>query len=156
MKEWITGVAAASLLSSLALALCPDGRVKSVTRLVCGLVCALAIVSPLLRLDIESLAAGMAAYEQQAEEITRQTEEDEKMLERTYIEEKYAAYILAKATEVGASVTGASVLARWDEDELVWYPWQATLCGAYSAELSRSIEAELGIPAGRQDWSGNG
>ncbi len=155
MKQWIMGIMAASLLSSIALALCPAGRVKSVTRLVCGLVCALAIASPILRLDIDSLAVGIAAYEQQAEKITRQAEEEEKMLERTYIEEKYAAYILAKATETGASVQDAVVLAQWNDEALVWYPWQVTLYGTYSAELSRSIESELGIPAGRQEWRDN-
>lgn len=155
MKQWIYGIAAASLLSSIALALCPAGRVKSVTRLVCGLVCALAIASPLLSLDIDGLAVGMAAYEQQAKKITQEAAEEEKMLERTHIEQQYAAYILAKATETGAVVSDASVLARWDDETLVWYPWEATIGGAYNAALSRSIEAELGIPAQRQNWSGN-
>lgn len=156
MRQWIVGIVAASLLSSIAMTLCPAGRVKSVTRLVCALVCALAIASPLLQLDIDTIAAGIASYQKRAEEITAQAEDEEKMLERTYIEEKYAAYILAKATEAGASVTDAAVLARWDDKELVWYPWEATLYGTYSPELSRSIEADLGIPAQRQDWSDNG
>lgn len=156
MRQWIIGIVAASLLSSLALTLSPAGRVKSVTRLVCGLVCALTVASPLFQLDIDTIAAGIAGYQRRAEEITAQAEDEEKMLERTYIEEKYAAYILAKATEAGASVTDAAVLARWDDEELVWYPWEATLYGTYSPELSRSIEADLGIPAQRQNWSDNG
>ena len=156
MRDWLAGIVAASLLGSVALTLCPPGRVRSVTRLVCGLVCALAIASPLLHLNIDAIAKGVAGYRQRAEEITAQAEDEEKMLERTYIEEKYAAYILGKATEAGASIRDAAVLARWDDEELIWFPWEATLYGTYSPELSRSIEADLGIPAQRQNWSDDG
>ena len=154
MKAWITSVFAASLLSSLALALCPQGRVKGVVRMVCGLVCALAVASPLVRLNMGSLAAGMAAYGQQARSAAETGEEEQKMLERTYIEEQCAAYILAKASDLGAKLEGASVLARWDEDVLVWYPWEAVMTGPRSSALSRAVEAELGIPAERQEWRG--
>ncbi len=155
MSGWIRGVAAASLLSAIAMALCPPGRVKSVTRLVCGIVCALAVASPLLRLDMGDISAGIAAYEQQAGRIALDAEEEQKMLERTYIEEKCGAYILGKAAETGADVRSVSVLARWDDHALVWYPWEAAVDGAYSDTLSRVIEAELGIPAERQTWSGS-
>lgn len=154
MKAWATSVFAASLLSSLALALCPEGRVKNVTRMVCGLVCALAVASPLVELDLESLAAGMAAYERQAQIAAGRGEDEQKMLERTYIEEQCAAYILAKASEIGTEVESVYVLARWDEDVLVWYPWEAEITGAYSGRLSGAIEADLGIPASRQEWRG--
>lgn len=154
LKEWILSVAAASLLSAVALTLCPQGRVRQVTRLVCGIVCALALASPVVKLDVGSLSAGMAGYEKRALEITQDAEEEKKMLERTYIERECAAYILAKATETGADVTDAAVLARWDDGLRAWYPWQATLTGTYSAALAEAIETELGIPAGRQDWSG--
>jgi hypothetical protein len=48
------------------------------------------------------------------------------------------------------------VQARWDDQALVWVPWQVTLDGAYDGTLSRAIETQLGIPAQRQEWSGNG
>lgn len=155
MKQWLTAVVGASLLSSIALALTPPGRVKYVTRLVCGLVCALAIASPVLEIDIDKLAVSMAEYQQQAQMVTEQAEEDAKMLERTYIEEECEAYILAKATEADAAVNGVSVSARWDDEALVWYPWQAALDGPYNEALSKILEAELGIPRQRQEWSGD-
>ncbi len=152
MKEWLVGAAAASVLSALALALCPEGRVKSVLRLVCGIVCALALASPVLRLDVREISAGMAAYGQTARRITENEEEAEKMLERTYIEERCAAYILDKAAALDVPLAGASVLARWDETDRVWYPWEAELDGVYDEALARAIEADLGVPAGSQRW----
>ncbi len=152
MSEWVRGIFAASLLGAMALALCPPGRVRSVTRLACGLVCALAVASPLFRLDMDGLAAGIAAYQRQAEAITADEDERQKLLERTYIEEQYAAYISSRARQTGADVRSVTVSARWDDDALVWYPHTAAVEGAYSAALSRIIEQELGIPPERQEW----
>lgn len=153
MKQWVLGVFAASLLSAIALALCPKGRVRTVTRMVCGVVCALAIASPLVRLDPENLAVGMAEYRQRAQSIAENEEETGKMQERTYIEEQCAAYICAEAAERGIEIGGAEVLCRWDDEALVWYPWSVTVSGAYSGALAAVIEGELGVPASRQAWS---
>jgi hypothetical protein len=146
------GLTAASLLSCIALALTPPGRVKFVVRMVCGMVCALAMVAPVLELDMDSLAVGMASYTQRAQSIIQSEEETAKMQERTYIEEASAAYILAKAAQLEAQVPSASVQARWDDEALVWVPWQAVMAGPYQKALSQAIEAELGIPAQRQEW----
>lgn len=156
MRQWIAGVAAASLLAAVAMALTPPGRVRQVTRLVCGLMCALAVASPVLTLDITRVAAGIAAYAQQAEEITAQAEEEAKMLDRTYIEERCAAYILGKAAEADIAVDGVTVSARWNEDDLLWYPWAAAVDAPFQGELSARIEADLGIPRARQSWRDDG
>ena len=152
MKQWIAGVAAVSVLAAMAMALTPPGRVKQVTKLVCGLMCALAVASPAARLDITSFAVGLASYEQRAREVTSQAEEEAKMLDRTYIEERCGAYILSKAAQLGAAASGAAVTARWDDGQLVWYPWSASVDGAYHAGLAAVIESELGIPPERQSW----
>ena len=156
MSGWIAGITAASLLAAAALALTPPGRVRQVTRLACGLMCALAVAGPLARLDIGALAPGMAAYEQRARLITGQAEEEAKMLDRTYIEERCEAYILAKAADAAIAMDGVSLSARWDEKDHVWYPWSVTVQAPYNSALAASIEAELGIPASRQEWSGDG
>ena len=152
MKQWLMSVAAASVLSSVALALCPAGRVRSVTRLVCGIVCALALLSPALTLDISAISAAMASYGQAAQIITQNEEEERKMMERTYIEEKCGAYISDKAEALGLGPVFAAVTARWDEEGLAWYPYEAAMGCQRSAPLERAVEAELGIPAERQRW----
>lgn len=156
MKQWIMGIFSASLLGSMAMALCPEGRVKPVLRMLCGIICALTVVSPLLEADLNILSAQMAAYGQRARIIAREAEEESKMMERTYIEEQCAAYILAKGRELQAEVERVSVRAVWDDAGLVWYPWEVEISGLYSAALSSAVEAELGVPPQRQTWSGDG
>lgn len=154
MKDWLVGIFSASLLSAMAMALCPRGRVRPVLRMVCGVVCALAVAGPLLRLDMESLASSMAEAARQARIVTEGAEEEEKMLERTYIEERYAAYILAKGVALGTDLEAAAVRARWDDKALLWYPWEASLTGTWDRALADAVEGDLGIPAERQHWSG--
>ncbi len=156
MRQWIMGVTAASLLASVAMALTPKGRVRQVTGLVCGLMCALAVAGPLVKLDYQALAAAVAQYEQRARQITGQAEEEAKMLDRTYIEDRCEAYILAKAAEAELAVKGVTLSARWDESAHVWYPWTAAVDAPYSAWLAGVIESELGIPPERQSWSDDG
>ena len=155
MKQWLLGVVGASLLSSIALVLCPGGRVRSVTKLVCGLVCMLALVQPLLTIDFESLSAGLTAYSTQAQEVTDDAEKEAELGKRTYIQDECAAYISAEAQELGLAVGTVSVSALWDQDEAVWYPYEVTVDSPYNAALSGDIEKELGVPAERQHWSGD-
>ncbi len=146
---------AASVLAAIAMALTPKGRVRQVTRLACGVMCALAIVSPAAKLDVDGLAAGMAAYRQQADEIVTRAEEEAKYMDRTYIEERCEAYISGKAALAGEPPE-VTVTARWDEEQLVWVPWTVTVDAAYDGALSAAIEGELGIPASRQQWRTDG
>ena len=154
MRQWLAGMVAAAVISSMAMLLTPAGRVRTVTKLVCGVMCALAIAGPIMRLDAEKFSVNIAAYEQAAQKVTQSAEEEANLLERTYIEDQCAAYILSKATGTQAALTGAKVSARWDDGALVWYPWAVELQGEYNRALSAAIEAELGIPARRQSWSG--
>ena len=156
MRQWILGIFAASLLSAFALALCPEGRVRPVLRMVCGIVCALAVASPLMGLDMDALASGLAEYRLQAQRSAAEGEEEGKMLERTYIEEECAAYICDAAARREIVIDGASVEVRWDDAALVWVPHGARVTGAYSPELSALIERELGIPAERQVFDSDG
>ena len=48
MKQWLTGIIGTSLFASLALALCPQGGVRRVLRFACAILCALALVQPLM------------------------------------------------------------------------------------------------------------
>lgn len=155
MMDWVKSVFAASLLSSLAMTLCPAGRVRSVTRMVCEIVCALAMVSPILSIDLKQVSIGLEAYREQARILQENGEEEGKMQERTYIEEQCAAYILGKAEENALEIDGATIEAHWDDEALLWYPWSAELDGYYDATLSGLIEGELGIPASRQNWRQN-
>lgn len=152
MRQWFMGMVASGVIAALAMMLTPPGRVRSVTKMACGVLCALAMLSPALEIDPQALSVSIAAYEQAARRVMEDGEEQAKMLERTYIEQEYGAYILSQAAQKQIPIAQASVSARWDEDSQVWYPWSAELLGPYSDGLSQLITTELGIPAERQSW----
>ena len=76
-------------------------------------------------------------------------------LQRTVIESELRAYILDKAAQCGVSLADAQVTLQWSTDGY-WYPYAVRLVTSGAAENSRlaqTIEADLGIPRARQEWS---
>ena len=76
-------------------------------------------------------------------------------LQRTVIESELRAYILDKAAQCGVSLADALVTLQWSTDGY-WYPYAVRLVTSGAAENSRlaqTIEADLGIPRARQEWS---
>lgn len=152
MRQWLLGVIGSALCCSVALALCPKGRVRSVTRFVCAMVCMLSLLSPLLSLDETELFPSLEDYRAEAETIAeteRKMGEDE---QRVYIQQQCAAYILTEAKALGLSVSEAEVLARWDADSGAWLPAYSTVDAPYNAALSAAIERDLGIAKEAQRW----
>ncbi|MCD8065608.1 MAG: stage III sporulation protein AF [Oscillospiraceae bacterium] len=154
LRQWLLGIVGASAFCAAAEQITPKGAVKSVQRAVCGMVTALALVSPLLKLDFASYAEHLSAYRVEAETLTADADEIAAKLSRTIIAEELRAYILDKAASLGAEVTAAEVTLHWS-DEGVWYPTEVKIDGEYSAALADVIEAELGVGAAGQHWSAN-
>ncbi len=153
LREWLLSLTGAAAVCALAGAMCPAGRVKKVLGVICGMVMALAFMSPLLELDFDAYAAALSRYGQGAERAALEGEAAQNSLNRTIIQEECAAYILDKAEALG--MTGAvEVLAVWSGEDSVWYPYEARLSlkGDGRSALSDAIAAELGIPAERQYW----
>ena len=128
IRNWIFSLAGTAMVCAAARRLTPEGRVKSVLRMVCAVAMA-------------------AALTEEGETLRRE-------LDRGIIEREMEAYILDKARALGAPIEGAHVLLRWST-EGVWLPESAELTGAYHPLLARIIEAELGIPRSAQVWRTN-
>ena len=154
LREWIRALTGCAVFCAAALTITPPGRVRRVQALVCSLVMLLAFVSPLYKLDTALFARSIARFHQLEQSMLHQAEQTGRQLNRSIIEQECAAYILDKAADMGATLSAASVTARWDEEGF-WYPWQATLDGTADckAQLQPVIEAQLGIPEQRQYWS---
>ena len=60
LRQWVLGVAGAAVFCAIAQELTPKGRMKSVQRILCGIVMALALVRPLLGLDLERYSISLA------------------------------------------------------------------------------------------------
>ena len=146
-RLWLLSILSVSLVCALADALMPPGAVRRVGRMVCGLVLMSAILSPLVDLDLEGgsrwLEDYLAAVEQRETELEKQVDEGRKAI----IAERYEAYILDKAAQLGLSCT-VEVECRTEEDG-VCLPERVRITGALSAQekvqLAELLEEELGV-----------
>ena len=150
-RSWILGLTGAAAFCALCSAVTPDGSVKKVQKLLCGVVMTLALVSPLMGMDMSAYSLNLARCRQQAEEISASAQEISDSLSRTFIEERCAAYILDKARLLGLEPAGVKVTVQWS-GEGVWYPVEAEIEVEYDRKLSEKIEEELGISAQNQHW----
>lgn len=151
LREWILTLAAAALGSAVAVALTPEGKVKSVLRFAVSIAMFIALVSPLAGLDMESYAREMAAYRETMLRAEKNGAETADRLNRTIIERETAAYISDKGTELGLGAFPVRVLAKWGDE--FWYPYEVWLETAENEKLIRHIEGSLGVPRERIHWS---
>ena len=155
LHSWIMGLFGAALLGALAMAITPEGPVRTVLRTLCGIVLALALVSPLLKLDMENYSLNMARYREESARLTEALAETENRLSRAIIQEECAAYIWDKAQNLGLSPDVVEVVAKWGGD--CWIPDEAYVEASGTQEQRRALagvlEAELGITAERQHWN---
>ena len=154
LRSWLLALVAASLICALADALMPKGAVKRVGRLVCGLVLASAILSPLAGLDVESgqswLERHLASVEFQRAELEEEVNGQMKVI----IEQDYAAYIVDKAAQLGAACSARTECRR---DGGLYLPQRVEVTGAVppplQAELVQIIVRDLGVPEEQIDFS---
>ncbi len=151
LRRWVMAMAATGVVCAVARSLSP-GKGKRVV----GAVCGFAVMAALLSIagDVDALGIGMyaAGFSDEARATVEDAGERARSETRFIIEERCEAYILDKAASMGVSLRSVSVTAKWS-DEGFWYPVKALLEGDESGELSRVIEAELGISRENQVWS---
>jgi len=152
LRKWILSLTGTALICAAALRLTPEGRVKRVVRLLCGVSMAAALLSPLMGTALETYPLELARYRAQAAAAAEEGTAIRAGLDRDIIEREMEAYILDKARSLGLELRGVHVALRWST-EGVWLPESAELTGPYSARLAQLMEAELGIPRSAQNWS---
>ena len=151
LRSWILSLTGTALVCAAALRLTPEGKVKPIVRLLCGVGMAAALLTPLMGAALETYPLELARYRAQGAAIAGEGTAARRELDRDIIERETEAYILDKARRMGVPLTGVHVAMRWST-EGVWLPETAELTGPYSAALARVIEAELGIPQAAQNW----
>ena len=154
MRTWLLSLIFAAVLCAVARALMPEGAVKRVGGLVCGLVLLSAALAPAVRLSPAAAEAWLsqlsAGREEGEAELRRALEAGMKDI----IEREFAAYIVDKAAEWGLTVT-AEVECAASEDGL-YLPCRAEVAGPLSqadrSRLTGMIREDLGIPEEGQTY----
>jgi len=151
LRSWILSLSGAALFCAVMTEICPKGAVKKVLKALCGMVMSLALISPLLELDMGSYSLNLSRYRLQGEEIVEGGKNLAESYSRTIIEEQCRAYILDKAAAAGVGIERAEVTLRWSSEGF-WYPESCEIWGEYSESLASTISAELGIGRENQKW----
>ena len=139
LRSWLLGVVACALLVSACEQLTDGGTMKKIVRFVGGMLLMLALLRPLLRIDLTDLAVNAGAYR----EAVAQLEVSARIAAQT------GAYIEDKAASLGASIRA---VVTTEERGGVPLPVSVTLYGEENAEIGAYIERELGIAKEDQLW----
>ena len=152
VRSWLLAVIAVSLLCAVADALMPSGAVKRVGRMTCGLVLIGAILSPVATVDLEGSQRWLESYLTSVQSREAELEETVSGQIKVIIEQKYAAYIVDKAAQLGLNCR-ARVKCALSEDGL-YLPVRTEVTGSMTADvqgrLIRLIQSDLGVPAQAQ------
>ena len=158
LRDWVFGIVGAALITSICMTITPDGKVKKVVSLACGLVVILMLINPIIEFDYGLFSQSYAQFRAEAAAFSQEGVAFNEKLSGLIIEEACVAYILDKGTKLGIHDLTAEVSARQSANGY-WYPYAARLTTAANQELrdrlSDSIYASLGISPEELIWSMN-
>lgn len=156
LRSWIVGITGAAIVTAIAMTVTPDGRVKKVVTLICGLMTVIALIKPVIGFDYDGFSKYLTQYKNEAASFSSNIEQANENLSRRLIEDNCAAYILDKGQSLGLSDLSVTVRASWSEDGY-WYPSGVSLITdaeeTLRHALGRIIEAELGVSSEELSWS---
>lgn len=154
----IRQLCALSILCGVAMSITPEGSVKRIMSIVCSVVLISAAVEPITRIDFDVYSLELAKYSERESQLISRSEDMNDRLNRLVIEAEYESYILDKANKLSISEISADVTAYWSVEGF-WVPETVEIICRCDEQQQRlladTIEAELGIPAERQQWRCN-
>ncbi len=155
VHNYIQTLVYSAVFCFLALALTPEGSGKKAVGIACAAAMMIAVISPVVSIDLNDYSKTLTEYKLKAEEYADSGKEESENLNRMYIQDECGAYILDKAKEMGADISEVAVTAEWSTDGF-WYPVSCEIrygcTDAQRAELEAFIGAQLGISKDEQKW----
>lgn len=140
VRDWLLGVTGAAVLSALAQALMPEGGVKQVGKIVCGLVLIAAVLTPLGRVEVTDFSQFLE-YDEQRAQLQEETEAEMKQI----IEERLCAYSMDKAQQLGLN---PQIQVVCTQEDGVWVPERVViqkLSGTEGEVLAELLCADFGM-----------
>lgn len=152
MGPYLITVTAAALICAIAVKAVKNGTIHSLIRLLCGVFMALTVVSPWLKIRIDSLSDITSVIWNDASAAAGTGEKLAREAMVSYIKEKTQAYILDKAKVLGVSLD-VEVTVSGDDIPI---PEGVIVTGAVSpynrSILTDYIRENLGIDTEAQIW----
>lgn len=152
LKDYVIALTAAALICGILLSLVPDGSLRKLLQLVCGVFLTVTALTPLTRLTWPDISGFLAPYNSQGESIAAMGQSMGQKERLGRIRDALEAYILDKAAALNCPVTLELSL----DDTGV--PLCVRLEGEYTLfqkqQLMTIITNDLGIPGEDQQWTG--
>ena len=150
--EYLIGITAAAILCALVNKLSGKGITAAATRMITGIVIAMAVISPWLEVRIGNVRNVLDDVRFSAEYFSQQGKDDANEAIRECILQQTQAYILEKADSLDLSVAVEVILS----DGLPAIPEEVIITGSVSPyareSLSAYIQENLGIGTEAQTW----
>ena len=154
MRQMLLALIGITLLQSVCILLADDAKHKAILQLTGGIAMVIILLESILSFDYDAYASSLRR-EQNDVEMTDAAQSETMRLNRLFIEQECRAYILDKASSLGADLTDAAVTLSWDTDGF-WYPSAAELTipahGERSAALADAVQTDLGISSLSLTW----
>lgn len=154
LRLYLLSILASALICSVILMFPLSGTSKEITRLICGLVMSISVITPLRDYDLTALPDSAFAISFDANSLTEEGKTSARNAVAQIIKAETEAYIQNKAAELGIDL---SVTIRVTEDDLP-IPVSATLYGEvtepFRTQLENILFSELGIAKEDLRWIG--
>lgn len=153
IQKYLLSIISASIVCAIVIKISGEkGLLSSTIKFLAGLFMSITVISPFIQLQIGELSNYLAAMELDAQGIVAQGMEAANSEKSALIIENTQAYILDKASSLGACIDAKITLSTTDEMK----PYSVVLTGDASPYVKQRIQSvisdDLGIPEERQLW----
>ena len=153
-RGYITSVIYVCLCCAIIRKLVPQkGPTSSVINAACGIIIAITVISPVIKINISGIEDYIDSYRFEADSYVNAGTEASKNQLQAVIIEKTKAYILEKASTYDCKITSIKVSVSSD---MVPVPICVEIYGTYSPytknQISGLITSNLGISKENQQW----
>lgn len=152
IRQYLLRIIAAALICGIVQSLPQESAAAALTRLVCGVIMTVVVLSPLRELRIPELSASVSGISQQAEEAAQKGERISADALAQRIQQEARTYILNEAEQLGLQIDAQIILSNED----IPIPEAAVIQGDIPARLQGALEeildTKLGIAKENVTW----
>ena len=136
-KQWLLGITGAAILAALTEGIMPEGGIKQVGKLACGLLLLTAVLKPFVGIELTTWSENL--FRDIPEPHTLQEETQARM--KQLIEEEFSAYSMEKAQMLG--LTCDIYVHCQQEESGIFLPDGAEISGVTGAEGQEAVAVML-------------
>lgn len=152
IRHYLLRIIAAALICGIVQSLPQESAAAALTRLVCGVIMTVVVVSPLRELRIPELSASVSGISQQAAESAQKGERISADALAQRIQQEARSYILNEAEQLRLQIDAQIILSNED----IPVPEAAVIQGDIPARLQGALEeildTKLGIAKENVTW----